>query len=47
MSKSPGIAPIATEAAERLRRVVDPVMSVSTGAWSVGHSSAPTRPSPG
>ncbi len=42
---SPGIAPIATEAAERLRRVLDAVMAETPGARPIGHSSASTHPS--
>ena len=42
---SPGIAPIATEAAERLRRVLDAVTSGPTGNRPIEHSSATTHPS--
>lgn len=40
---TPGIAPIATEAAERLRRVLQAVASGATGESKVGNSSAPTH----
>jgi uncharacterized protein (DUF302 family) len=42
---SPGVAPIAAEAAERLRRVLDAVVSITTSEQFVEHSSAPTHPS--
>jgi len=42
---SPGVAPIAMEAAERLRRVLDAVIAAATNAGTVTHSSAPTHPS--
>ncbi len=42
---SPGVAPIAIEAAERLRRVLDAVIAAATNAGTVAHSSAPTHPS--
>lgn len=42
---SPGIEPIATEAAERLRRVLDAVVSAAAGDRPFEHSSAPTQPS--
>lgn len=42
---SPGIAPVATEAAERLRRVLDGVVSAATRDRPIDHSSAPTHPS--
>ena len=42
---SPGIAPIAIEAAERLRRVLDAVLSAPTRDRPIEHSSAPTHPS--
>ena len=42
---TPGIAPIATEAAERLRRVLQAVASGATGENKVEQSSAPTQPS--
>lgn len=42
---SPGIALIATEAAERLRRVLDAVVAQTPGARAEDLSSAPTHPS--
>ena len=42
---SPGIAPIAIEAAERLRRVLDVVISAAKRDRPFEHSSAPTHPS--
>lgn len=41
---TPGIAPIATEAAERLQRVLQAVASGATRDIAVGPSSAPTHP---
>ena len=46
IARSPGVAPIATEAAERLRRVLDAVVSAATSERSVEHSSGPTHLSP-
>ena len=46
IARSPGAAPIATEAAERLRRVLDAVVSAATSERSVEHSSGPTHLSP-
>jgi uncharacterized protein (DUF302 family) len=45
IARSPGVAPIATEAAERLRRVLEAVVPVATGGRPVEHSSVPTHPS--
>jgi uncharacterized protein (DUF302 family) len=42
---SPGIEPIATEAAARLRRVLDVVESAATGDRPIAQSSVPTHPS--
>ncbi len=41
---SPGVEQIATEAAERLRRVLDAVVAVVTSERLVEHSSARTQP---
>ena len=41
---SPGIAPIAAEAAERLRRVLDAVISAAKRDRPIEQSSAPTHP---
>lgn len=45
LAGSPAIASIATEAAERLRRVLDAVTSAATRDRSIEQSSAPTHPS--
>ncbi len=45
IAKSPGIAPVATEAAERLRCVLDAVVSAASGDRPIDLSSAPTHPS--
>lgn len=42
---SPGITLIASEAAERLRRVLDAVVAETPGAGPIEHSSASTHPS--
>ena len=44
IARTPGIAPIATEAAERLRRVLQAVASGATSESKVEDSSAPTHP---
>ena len=44
ISGSPGIAPIAIEAKERLRRVLLAVSSGAAGESEVGNPSAPTHP---
>lgn len=47
VAMSPGIAPIATEASERLRRVLDAIMSVAPGDRAVATPESGTTSVPG
>ena len=46
IARSPGVAPIAKEAAERLRRVLDADVSAAPSERSIEYSSGPTHLSP-